>query len=330
MINLIGWYKLPASIGVTAGCLGKTVKIDIAGRPGTLLTPQLDWSGTDPRVISPAIPAETLRHIEHSNSSLDPIERHDYWGRVTGWNPNNRAVTRVHVSAVALSFKASENEVTYSDYLHGRGHPQSPFVSNMFSNIDGWFDALRTWLEVKLDQDLDSEHPLTGLSVAGQGLHLMSDDHGQLSLPATANSITVNITTFENVALPLLRRAAKQVSLGALPDDAHLLLRDSRAALRRKQYRRAAIDAGSALELTLADFNRATTRVTWSRNPTLGTYVGSRAIVARAHLPTTLQHDVVDVRNAAIHQNQVPSYVEAKLAHDQAALIVARLKSLPI
>jgi hypothetical protein len=330
-VDLLGWYKLPISIGATPGCFGKTVKIEIAGQPGILSTPQLDWTGGEPRVIAPAMPAGILQRINRQNSHLSDLEKHMYWGTGTKWNPNKRIVTTAHLSAVLITFKVGEAELSYSEYLHGRGYPQAPFVDNLFKEVDGWFDALRTWLEVRLDQDLDPEHPLTSVNVPGQGLNLMSDDHGELSLPASAHSINVNISTFDMVTLPLLRRAATQVSLGASPDDAHLLLRDSSAALRRKQYRRAAIDAGSALELTLADFNRTTTRVNWGRrNPTLGVYVLNPTIAASARLPATLFDDVVLVRNAAIHQNQIPTYAEAILAYDKAALIVNRLKPLPI
>ncbi|MGB8096645.1 MAG: hypothetical protein WCF17_05775, partial [Terracidiphilus sp.] len=66
-------------------------------------TPHLDWAGDEPRVTPPAMPVETLSHINHWNSNLDAIERHGYWGTVTSWNRSNRTVKTAHVGAVLMT-----------------------------------------------------------------------------------------------------------------------------------------------------------------------------------------------------------------------------------
>ena len=158
----------------------------------------------------------------------------------------------------------------------------------------------------------------------------MSDDRGQLSLPRSANNIRIVSRTEEGVNLPVLRRIARAASGGQAPSDAHLLLRDSRAARRRHQFRRAAIDAGSALEVALADFNNHVTHVIFPRPPTLGTYVNNPVIARHANLPGNLQTDLVNVRNAAIHQNAIPTWEQVGAAIGLVASVLNRLAPLPI
>jgi hypothetical protein len=311
--------------------LDKSVQIEIGGCPGKLLLPRLEWpADADPLLVAPGLPPETIRHITHWSKHGDDEYVGDMWGRITSWHPAKRQINAVYVSRVVMRFSAMDEELTYSDYLYGRGHPQSEGLARMFNAVDGWFDALRTWIEVKRDQDLDSSHPLQGVQVTGGGLHIMSDDQGNLSLPASANQATVVLHSDESITLPLLRAAAKQVTNSVTPSEAYLLLRDSRAALRRNQLRRAAIDVGSALEVVLADFNRAVTHVTFARLPTLGTWVNNSTIAARASLPAGLQQDVVDVRNAAIHQNLTPPRADVAKAIQIVSSILERLAPLPI
>jgi hypothetical protein len=115
-----------------------------------------------------------------------------------------------------------------------------------------------------------------------------------------------------------------------MPEDAHLLLREGWAALRRSRLQGAVIDAGAAVELTLADFNRTVTKVNPPKAPTLGWYISQPALVAGASLPSNIKADLVDVRNAAIHRNSTPSHAKARVALEMAKGLVKRLKPLPI
>lgn len=330
-ITLLGWYQLPAALGVAASCFGKRMRIAVAGRPGFIELPRLRWSGGQPSIVEPSMPSDVSRIVNHYIDAAEEWGSERYWGRVTAWHPEKRIVSEASVNAVLVRFEISGAEVTYSDYMYGRGHPQGEPVDRLFGEIDTWFDTLRTWLEVKVDQDMDPEHPLRYIRVTGQGLHVLSDDGVQLSLPASARNIQVMAANFESVSLALLRRAAKQANAGSSPGDAHLLIRDSRAALRRWQLRRAAIDAATAVELTLADFNRSVTKInTPAKGATLGWYVQQSAIAAQARLPTTLMRDVVHLRNGAIHNNKIPSRTEVVVAINQAKRVANRLSPLPI
>ncbi|WP_448620059.1 hypothetical protein [Geodermatophilus sp. URMC 65] len=325
-VTLIGWYELPSVLTLTPKCFGESIHVKIAGRSGELLLPEVVWNGEEPQVVAPTLPAKAVQYVEHHGGL-----RRAGWGKVSQWNPAAKVVLKAHVSAVALRFPAARADVSYSEYSEGRGRPQGELVDSLFASIDDWFEGLRTWVEVKSDQDLDSDHPLREVRVPGRSLGVVADESGQLSLPATASRITINARDDEPLTLPLLRRAVQLANEAAMFDDAHLLLRDSRAAVRRGQYRRAAIDAGSALELTLADFNRTVTKLSLhrpGRPPTLGTYV--KKIGAQAGLPANVKQDVVQLRNDAIHNNKTPTRAESDLAVALVSSVVNRLRPLPL
>ncbi|MHB8457553.1 MAG: hypothetical protein ACYDBS_07690, partial [Acidimicrobiales bacterium] len=69
--------------------------------------------------------------------------------------------------------------------------------------------------------------------------------------------------------------ALDRVAEGTIPSDAHLRLRDAARAFRRRLHRRAVIDAGTGVEIALAQFNRTTTRLPLpkDRSATLGWYI---------------------------------------------------------
>jgi hypothetical protein len=90
------------------------------------------------------------------------------------------------------------------------------------------------------------------------------------------------------------------------------------------------IDAGSAVEIVLADFNRAVTRVTTPSKPTLGWYVDQPKIAAQASLPAYTKRDLVEKRNDAIHNNVAPSWSETAQALKLARQIINNLEPLPI
>lgn len=329
---MVGIYKLPSTIFVSAGCLGKSYKISIGGLDGIALIPRLHWSNDEPRILDPAMEPNLQQHVEHyATGTTQGWEKWHYWGSVNEYNPAKQTIAGAHVGAILLVFKVDPNSITYSDYLHGRGHPEGKDVQALFDNIDEWFERSRTWIGVARDQDIDPVNPIQGVTVKADGLQVLTVDGGTISLPAGSLNMTVRRKSGEHIKLHALRKAFALASSGALPSDAHVLLRDSRAALWRGYFRRAVIDAGSATEVGLADFNNRVTHVplpTRSK-PTLGWYVREATISARAGLPSNTMADLVSVRNAAIHQNKTPTRPEAELALRLAKQIVRNIAPLP-
>lgn len=333
LISIVCVYKLPASIYVSAGCLSKSYKIGIDGLSGMAMTPTLQWTSDDrPRIVSPALEPKLQKHIDHyATGTKEGWDQWLYWGEVNKWNPKEHAIFGAYVGAIMLMFKVNPKDITYSDYLHGRGHPEGKDVQLLFENIDEWFERLRTWVEVARDQDVDPYNPIPSSTVRAAGLQVLTVEESTISIPKNAFHIMTGLNTDEYINLPALRKAFGMASSGVLPSDAHVLLRDSRAAFRRGYFRRAVIDAGSATELCLADLNNRFTPppIPTSRKTTLGQYVANNTIKAKASLPSNTMADLVNVRNDAIHQNKTPTRQEAKLALRLAKQIVCNIDPLP-
>jgi hypothetical protein len=331
-IDIVAVYKLPASLQLSEGCFGKNLTVTIAGMTGEATTPSLAWNkDNEPYVVAPVIEGELKRHVEHYvTNSKDDIEKWHFWGGVSSWNPKKHIALDARVGALLIRFKVDPSKVTYSKYINGRGHPQGKEISALFKEIELWFERVAIWVEAAVDQDMNRDHSLSSMHMQGGGLSVFAIEGGTISLPAHASTIRINKRTSEMLKLPTLRKLIGYANNSTLPSDAHMLLKESRAARRRGQYRRAVIDAGSATEITLADFNRRVVHAAPrpGQLPTLGWYV--RAIASRAGLPTNTITDLVDARNSAIHQNLMPTPEQAREALAIAERIVSGIDPLPL
>ncbi len=99
--------------------------------------------------------------------------------------------------------------------------------------------------------------------------------------------------------------------------------------MRRRQFRRAVIDAGSSVEVELAHFNTQRVHVQTPAKPTLGWYVKQPTIAASAGLPSDTDTVLVDVRNDAIHNNITPTWEQTRDAIARADVILAQINPLP-
>lgn len=318
-VYLCGAYRFPASIGVTASCLGRRYPVQIGQQRGSLRLPNLVWGqgrwGKDaPSLTAPAMQLgsavdERITRIA-TRAEQPPQDVLDYWGMVGSHNPKLRTIQAAFVGAGVLSFTTPASGLTYLDYLHGLGSARGPALDDLFSSIDRWFDVLRTWTELFVNQDLDIDHPLRNGGTPGSGLEVFTFDGSELSLPGGNNVINVIVREIKALSLRRFQRAIRQANADTMPDDAWLLLRDAFGSHRRLRYRRAVIEAGTAVEITLADFNNRVTKLKAKGGPpTLGWY--ARKLKTSAKLPSNVKRDLVDIRNAAIHQNEIPSHEQS-------------------
>jgi hypothetical protein len=331
--TLIAVYRFPIPLGVTQGCLGNTFAVSIGGLAGRGSFPKFQWSDEGPQLVAPRLDERLLKAIEHYSQHEDVWVHHNYWGFIRSWNSAKRLLTAVGVTAVTLRFEVPRDAITFEFHPQAAGPPSGQPLDELFTGIDGWFDRLRTWLEVAIDQDADHRQPLSSSRTVGDGLMIFGSAETAWSLPRFPHELHVVVHREELLNLPRFRRAATRANAGQSPSEGHLLLRDARAAYRRTSFRRAAIDAGSAVEVTLAAFNRAVVGLSPSggRPPTLGWYVNQGPLVDGVGQPSTvLQRDLVRIRNQAIHQNSSPTGAEAKRALDLAKQVVDARDPLPI
>lgn len=348
-VELAAVYKLPASLIFAGGCLGVSAPVRIAGLDGEVRLPSVKWvPDSKPYIMQPSLdelPALAGQRLLKRDRRVndDPW----FWGDVSSWNPKVREVAQASVTALLFRFSGvSAENLTYSNYLHGRGHPIGQPVDRLFGEIDAWFEALRIWLRVLTDQDIDPDVEASRVMVAAQGLEVLTVDGEIVSLPRFPNNITVNFSQVQALDERHWRNALHLTSQGTSPPIEHSLIGTARVQLRLHQYRRAVIDAATAVELALTDFlntNYASLpsgvqRTLGQNDQTLGWLIKSVSAtrdlpssVAQAfsQFPSDVQTGLLDVRNDVVHRNQILTFAEAARTVEIALGIVKLVKPIP-
>jgi len=201
-------------------------------------------------------------------------------------------------------------QVGYSNYLHGRGHPTGRTIEEFFDDVGGWVDCLAEWLEVVSTQDANRLGPRREALVHGEGVELWTVDDGILSLPARPNRISITLADDQPISSVMWRRLVELASDRRSVPQCHRLLIDARAWVRRNEQRRAVIDAGTAAELALnrlfdeklEPLEEGLRSAIKGEHRTLG-----RLIEVTADLLPIQREDLkhlVETRNGAVHRNK--------------------------
>ena len=252
------------------------------------------------------------------------------------------------IGALLFRFRQVEAEdISYSSYLHGRGHPIGGAIERLFAHFDAWFERVRLWVRVLIDQDVDEDVETSLVSMTGKDLEVLTIDGETVSLPRRANSMRINMLEVEALDEQHWRRVLELASAGRAPPVEYALVSSGRIQLRAHQYRRAVIDAATAVDVAVSDLLHANlanlpsglqTTLNSGRDPTLGWLVdqlnnagGLPASVASiaAQLPSDLKSGLVSVRNDVMHRNRTPTYGEAERTVAISAEVVRLVNPLP-
>ncbi|KOV87573.1 hypothetical protein [Nocardia sp. NRRL S-836] len=179
--------------------------------------------------------------------------------------------------------------------------------------VGGWFDDVRTWVEVVTGQDLDPLHRVYDVESVGAGLTFIEPPHDQ--------ALGLIITTPHVLPLRAQEWAGilRLVRDGKKPPLEEMLSRDARAAYRRNANRRAIIEAATALEIVLGRHvrERADQLPERQRNringPTMfGTYI---SVAEESGLQFAVPIDRLrwlnNLRNDAAHRGEAPDRLQA-------------------
>jgi hypothetical protein len=320
---LIGVYRLPSQLGLTAGCAGKSLRVDPGGINGRILLPELRWKGDEPELTTPSVAGWAARSVE-------ALARSDGgWGGPQRYNPVRKTVQHMYLDAVALEITTRPDSFHFYDESHGLGVPDGPAIDALFGYIEGWWLKFGEWVELCTNQDTDPQSPLQTARFPGRGLALIGTDGKEASPPRFNNKIALVLREVNPLTVANISLIAKLVNERIEPSDSHELLRQGWAQLRRGHLRRSVIDAGTALELALATYNRAGPKINLGSLPTLGRYVKNKQIQRGAKLAANTDRDVVKLRNAAIHANRQPTGAEAEQALRIVRSVLDQLEPLP-
>jgi hypothetical protein len=295
-------YPLPAPVGVRLDALGSIESTTIASRPARIHLPVLQ-NGNEPALNRPAV-VEGLADPERFSVDFEDGLVDSPWGYPTSWG-STYDKTELAVARIVIAFDVDTDE---ADLAHFRSLPASAAA---------WFASVRDWCEVLAHQDLDHQSPRQRTRLEGDGwtawrrseqvpvrgrFHF-DFDHGQA---LTASGWTEIVGLVEAVSPPPLTA---------------LLLRDARNADVRGYFRRAVLDASTALEIALhgllvdlqeaapsplaAELVRSADR--WTLGRLLETVRNLEA------LPDTVTSDLVRLRNQVVHKTaHDPSSDESK------------------
>lgn len=182
--------------------------------------------------------------------------------------------------------------------------------------IDGWFDGVRTWVEILTGQDLDPSHRVYDAESVGAGLTFIEPPH-QDALGLTITTSRVRPLQADEWAAVL-----NFVREGTEPPLEEVLSRDARAAQRRGANRRAVIDAATALEISLGHHVRSLAnelpeaqRRRINDRTALGGYISiAEASGISLAVPFEVLHHVKDLRNDAAHRGEAPDNLQTARA----------------
>jgi hypothetical protein len=210
-----------------------------------------------------------------------------------------------------------------------------------------WFETLRTWIQVLTDQDVDPGVEASLLSAPGVNLEVLTVDGENVSLPRRDNSMRIAVLEVEALDERLWRKALDLASKGSSPPIEYLFARSARVQLRVHQYRRAVIDAASAVELALSDLLQANfanlplgIQATLSQpdTPTLGWFIDiltnagglpPALMAVSGKLPSDLKTGLNSIRKNVIHRHATPTHDETERAVVIASEVVKLVTPLP-
>jgi hypothetical protein len=345
--TLAAVYELPASLAFAGSCLGTETPVRIAGVDGVMRLPTLAWpSDNEPRIGAPVLsdlPPLAQRWLTH-RAENDPSW---FWGTVDKWHPPSQEVLVAEVGAVVLLVNAADaTGITYANALQGRGWPKGAPVDQIFADIDGWFERLRLWVRALVNQDVDADVRAGNVSVAAQGLQLLTVDGDTVSSPRFANSITVNMQDIDPLDQQTWERALSLTNRGASLPVEWSLVGSARVQLHLRQFRRAVADASAAVELGLGRYLNAHAsalpaglQTTLNEDAqTLGWLI--KSVGANRNLPAPVASvwqqfpldtvsALLDVRNDVVHRNRSVTYAAAKRAVEIATEVVKLVAPLP-
>jgi hypothetical protein len=324
-VNLVNF---PVPLHFRESALGSRRNVIVGSAHGRIVLPLSNLSSiAEPFSVLRAPPVRDIDFaVRVHDNGRDAIE-HLRWGGYFTWNAKDLANTAVaSVGWGALAFPATQNGVRRS----------LKWVSQMcLDHAPDWSARLADWIEVLTGADLDATHPLQGVFEGPRwNSSAWINRMGSKRSYEYVNPIGIAIGSTGDDALDPAKwsTAIRGANTGVRPPETLLLIRDARAAQRRRNGRRAVLDAATAVELIIEPALRTELLL---RNPQ--TFVdhllkaewsfSNRAQLMSSlgmWLPPNLASNVMDLRNKVIHANATVGAREANVAIVATTALAAR------
>jgi hypothetical protein len=324
---LRGIYRLPRTLLVEARVVLNPAElpIQVGSVSGQAMLPELRAGAFGrPRLITPPL----LRGDKAPGWS-DGRGPSTAWG--WGWGERFVDARDAFIHRLAMRFPLSGDKTSIA----------ARTSQLLFESIGPWSQRLADWLEIVLYQIPTSPFvpPLSRRPTLEErdGLWLdYVDAEGtqtkQLAVPGPISTIPVAMNRIEESTW---RAILSNVGKGLSPPTERLLLRDARVAIEEEHPRRAVLDAGTATEIALSRLldDRLqgvpieVAKLVRDQNRELGRLRNALRNLG-VLLPTSLQPDLIKLRNDAIHIGAEPSIEQAVTALSLARHVVEQAQPL--
>ncbi|MGF7238895.1 MAG: hypothetical protein ACQSGP_28660 [Frankia sp.] len=312
---LEGVFRLPARVLLKVEALEFRVPVRIGTTNVLITTPGVQPNATNTlELVAPkmtALPPGVDRPARYGENGI-------VWGRIVNWaNDQPQANdSDAYIGAVTISRLLSEVGEETEALAEENGR-------DLHERIDSWWRLVADWIEVLAGQDLDP------VSRPGHELDLWFRHGGR---GGTVNcpqpfSITGRLDT--GLTRKTWQGVLHAASEGRPPPIEYLLLRDCLTASRRKERRRAVLDAATAAEMALS---RLLDQELSGERPESTAYIGDPGKHIRervdaiaklgAKSPNQLIRDLAELRNRAVHGGVEPGVETTRAVLDLAESVV--------
>lgn len=313
--QLLVQYPLPVGIDVARDVLGDVSATHIGDQTAHIHLPQL--RGEDPILIQPAVldsVNEEPCYVDGTNPEGDAPT--SPWGWPLSWNtPGEQS-----------AFAVSQVVMTLEKVMPARA---ADVLASCRKELPQWFSTLKDWCEILTKQDLDVVAPRERVRLDGRGWACWHDGDPIRVRPR----IILDFDYGDPVSQTCWNRLVQLAGSGIRPETEHRLLRDARSVHVRRQFRRAVLDAATAIEIAL--YNLIIKKQLQNPSPLVETLVelhGKIGVWAPCRtwslssetFRPSMTNDLVALRNAVIHkQASKPTAEESKRMLEAAADLVA-------
>ncbi len=235
------------------------------------------------------------------------------------WGVKNDGYSGSCIEACLVVFKTKTN----LDFDLAKEQIGGEDVRTLLNEVMNWFESFNHWLWILTSQSLNPVYPDPKL------IHRRSSN--VITVASTANKISVPTILPKQITLVvgekdqsseyLVDNKVLETAIRSTPQSpkiSHELLASARMAARRRDFRRALVDAGTATELVLSEL----LEIDENRKMTLGALI-TESKKRNINIPEDTQTALVERRNDAIHRGIVASYKETMRAVEIAEEILA-------
>ncbi|WP_063046193.1 hypothetical protein [Nocardia pseudovaccinii] len=304
MVIVSAQYQLPHHIWVETAVLGSRFDTYIGAARATVVTPA-------PEGLADSARQPSLKGV--------PVSA---WDPATPWTTTYAAFNVANATAlrhIGLELREDGRDVPVR-FLHQQN--QENRIADYTANIIAeWFAGVEDWVSVVTGEDINHRQPVFDANVIGPGLQLWRGGKWR------DGGFRVMTPRPQPLSAVFLQAILDRVADGEQPPVEHQLRRDSLGAFRRRDFRKAVLDAATSVERCLIVLIGKIEQRT-------GNKCTARSIVSRSnwlvrHEPSYQPHSdlnrLADCRNAVIHAGESASESDARSAVEVSIAVVDAL-----